>query len=130
MGLHAEGYTTRGFAVSRKHLRFPLVAEADVTAVCSGCHPCHLLANVSEVSPCGCYLDTTAGFPVGTEVRLRILRAGDSCELPGKVISVHKGWGMGVLFGHAATKQFRVLDKWLAELERYGSSARSELFLG
>jgi hypothetical protein len=111
-------FTPRRFAVIRKHLRFSLVAEADVTALCSGCHFCHLVASVSELSPRGCYLNTPDAFSVGTEVRLCIRHAGSSCELPGRVIYVHKGWGMGILFGDAAAEQFRVLDKWLAELEQ------------
>ena len=123
-------FATKGFAIPRRHLRFAFMAEADVTVVGSGCHSCHLLASVSELGPCGCYLHTPDAPPVGTEVRLRIRRAGSSCELPGKVVYVHKSWGMGVLFGHAATEQFRVLDKWLAELELYGCLARSERFLG
>jgi hypothetical protein len=120
----------KGFPVPRKHLRFPLAAEAEVTAVRNGCDSCHVLATVSKLSPCGCYLATTDPFPAGTEVRLRMHRAGESCEVPGRVIYVHKGWGMGVLFGQALPGQFRILDKWLAELERYGFLARSELFLG
>jgi PilZ domain len=110
---------TKHFAVLRKHLRFSLAAEADVTALRSGCHFCHLLAGVSELSPDGCYLDTPDAFSIGTEVRVCIRHAGGSCELPGRVIYVHKGWGMGVLFGHAASEQFEVLDGWLAELGRH-----------
>jgi hypothetical protein len=122
-----DAVINKPFAVPRKHLRFALAAEAEVTALTNGLH---LEAGVSELSACGCYLDTPTPFSAGTEVRLRIRRAGDSCELPGKVIYVHKGWGMGILFGHAATEQSRVLDKWLAEFELYGSLARSNLFLG
>jgi hypothetical protein len=103
----------------RRHLRFSVAAaEADVTTLRSGRH---LLAGLSEVSPRGCYLDTPEAFVVGTEVRVRIRYAGDSCELPGTVIYAHKGWGMGVLFGDAAAGQSAVLDRWLAELARKAS---------
>ena len=106
--------TAKGFA-PRRHLRFSLAADADVTALHSGRH---LLATVSEISPRGCYVDTPDGFGAGTKVRLCIRHAGSSCELTGKVIYVHKGWGMGVLFDDAPAGQFAGLDKWLAELAR------------
>jgi PilZ domain-containing protein len=107
--------TTKGFAIPRRHLRFWLAAEADVTALHSGRH---LLATVSELSPRGCYVDTPDGFGVGTKVRLCIRHVGSNCELTGRVIYVHKGWGMGVLFDDGPATQFAGLDKWLAELAR------------
>jgi len=102
----------------RRHLRFSLAAEADVTTLRDGRH---LTADVSEISPRGCYVDTPDTFPEGTEVRVRIRHAGDSCELPGMVIYAHKCWGMGVLFGDAAAGQYAVLDRWLAKLARKAS---------
>jgi PilZ domain len=111
-------FAAKGSAALRKHLRFSFVAEAEVTALRSGCHFCHLLARVSELSPRGCYLDTPDAFSIGTEVRLCMRHAGGSCELPGRVIYVHKGWGMGVRFGDAPAEQFGVLDRWLAKLEQ------------
>lgn len=110
-------HPVEGAVVSpRRHLRFSVAAaEADVTTLRSGRH---LLAGLSEISPRGCYLDTPEAFIVGTEVRVRIRYAGDSCELPGIVIYAHKGWGMGVLFGDAPAGQFAVFHRWLAELAR------------
>jgi hypothetical protein len=113
-GAAETAHTTNGFAVHRKHLRFPFVAQADVTTLRKGWH---LVADVSQLSACGCYVDTPEPFNVGTEVRLCIRHAGSSCELHGRVIYAHKGWGMGVLFDDAAGQQFDVLDGWLAELE-------------
>ena len=107
-------HTTNPFVVQRKHLRFPLVAQAEVTALRKGWH---LLADVSELSACGCYVDTPEPFGVGTEVHLCIRHAGSSCELHARVTYAHKGWGMGVLFDDVAGQQFDVLDRWLAELE-------------
>ena len=111
----ATAPTTNGLAAHRKHLRFPLVAQAEVTTLRRGWH---LVADVSELSARGCYLDTPDPFSTGTEVRLCIRYAGSSCELLGRVIYAHKGWGMGVLFGDAAGQQFDILDGWLAELEQ------------
>jgi PilZ domain len=108
------GLKTARFAAPRRHLRFSLAAEADVTAVRNGRH---LVADVSELSARGCYLDTPEPFSAGAEVRLCIRRAGSSCELLGRVIYAHRGWGMGVLFADDSDGQFHVLDEWLAELE-------------
>lgn len=108
--------TTRGFLafpMQRRHLRFSFAGEADVTAVHSGRH---LMATVSELSRHGCYVDTPDAFNVGTKICLRICYAGRICELPGRVIYVHKGWGMGVLFGDASAGQLAALDEWLVEL--------------
>jgi PilZ domain len=109
---------TNGSAILREHPRFSLAAEADVTALHNGCHFCHLLATISELGPRGCYLSTPDAFSVGTQVRLCIRHAGGSCELPGRVIYVHKGWGMGILFGQPAAEQSDVLNRWLARLKQ------------
>ena len=97
----------------RKHLRFPCIAEAEATTL-DGRR--RLLADVSELSRCGCYLDTPEPFDVGTKIRLSIRHNGRSCELPGRVIYVHKGWGMGVMFGDIEAGQTASLDEWLVEL--------------
>lgn len=108
---------------TRSQSRFPFVAEADVIDP----HRRRSLAvSVSQLSTHGCYLDTPDGFTVGTEVVIVIRHAGGSCALPGKLIYVHKGWGMGVLFSEAASEQRAVLDAWLAELEsKYSQEYRS-----
>lgn len=113
---------TKRFAAPRAHLRFSLAAQAEVTALPSGLH---LVASVSELSACGCYVDTPEPFLGGTEVRVCIRHAGSSCELLGRVIYAHKGWGMGVLFANALGQQFDVLDKWLAELECRASGVKA-----
>jgi PilZ domain len=110
-----SAHTTNGCAVNRKHLRFSLLAQAEVTTLRRGWH---LMAEVSQLSARGCYLDTPNPFTTGTEVRLHIRYAGSSCELLGRVIYAHKGWGMGVLFSDAAGQQFDILDEWLAEIEQ------------
>jgi hypothetical protein len=91
-----------------------LAAEAEVTALTNGLH---LEAGVSELSPCGCYLDTPTPFSAGTEVHVLIRYRGRCCELQGRVIYAHKGWGMGVLFDNVVGQQFEILDSWLVELE-------------
>jgi hypothetical protein len=99
----------------RKHLRFSCAAEADATTL-DGRH--HLMGTVSELSRCGCYLDTPDAFDVGTRIRLQIHHNGRSCDLPARVIYVHKGWGMGVVFDGATAGQLAALDQWLVQLCR------------
>jgi PilZ domain len=99
----------------RRHLRFSCAAEADATTV-DGRR--HLMGTVSELSRCGCYLDTPDAFDVGARMRLQIHHDGRSCDLPARVIYVHKGWGMGVVFDGATAGQLAALDQWLVQLCR------------
>jgi hypothetical protein len=103
------------FAVNRTEPRFLLIAEAELTAVSNGAH---LVAYLSELSSNGCYIDTPEGFPVGTAVRLSIRYGGSKCELVGRAIYKHDGWGMGVVFDDMTAEQRSIIDAWLAELSR------------
>jgi hypothetical protein len=103
------------FAVKRKVPRFLFIAEAEVTAVRNRAH---LVAHLSELSSNGCYVDTPEGFPVGTELRLSIRYGGSKCELTGRAIYKHNGWGMGVAFDDMAAEQRSIIDAWLTELAR------------
>lgn len=107
--------TTGAVVDHRRHLRFSCAAEVDATTV-DGRR--HLLATVSELSRCGCYVDTPDAFDVGAKIRIRIRHNGFSCDLPGRVIYVHKGWGMGVAFEGATAAQLHALDEWLVQLCR------------
>ena len=103
------------FSVKRRVPRFSFIAEAELTAVCNGAH---LVAHVSELSSNGCYVDTPEGFPVGTEVDVTIRYGGSKCELTGRAIYKHGGWGMGVVFENVGAEQRFIIDGWLAELAR------------
>jgi hypothetical protein len=107
-------------AVKRTNRRFSFVAEAELTTLRGGAG---LRARVSELSSRGCYVDTPEAFPVDTDLRLRIRYGGSTCELPGKVIYTHRGWGMGVRFGEMEPAQRFSLNFWLAELARKSRSA-------
>ncbi len=107
--------TENSFSVKRTVPRFLFTAEAEVTALHQGAH---LVAHLSELSSNGCYVDTPEGFPVGTEVRLSIQHGGSKCDLVGKAIYKHDGWGMGVAFDDIAEEQRSIIDAWLADLGR------------
>ena len=78
----------------------------------------HLVAYLSELSSNDCYIDTPEGFPLGTAVRLSIRYGGSKCELVGRAIYKHDGWGMGVVFDDMTAEQRSIIDAWLAELSR------------
>jgi len=105
------------FAVRRANPRFAFFAEAEATLLDGTSVP----AQVSELSSRGCYIDTLQPIPIGTEVSLRISDGMQSCELPGRVIYIHSGYGMGifgmgVVFGNAAAEQLSAINAWLRDL--------------
>jgi hypothetical protein len=105
------------FAVRRANPRYSFFAEAEVTLRDGTSVP----AQLSELSSRGCYIDTLEPIPIGTELRLRINNGISTCELPGKVIYMHSGYGMGifgmgVLFGNMAAEQHSAINAWLREL--------------
>jgi PilZ domain len=105
------------FAVRRANPRYSFFAEAEVTLRDGTSVP----AQLSELSSRGCYIDTLEPIPIGTELRLRINNGISTCELPGKVIYMHSGYGMGifgmgVLFGNMAAEQHSAINAWLHEL--------------
>src|SRR5260370_34098229 len=68
-------------------------------------------------------MGTLVPIPIGTEFSLRIYHAMRTCELPGKVVYVHSGSGLGIFglggFIHKIDADERsVLDAWLYDLAR------------
>jgi hypothetical protein len=103
------------FLIPRTAPRFSFVAEAEVM----GTHDeMRVVARISELSSRGCYVDTVNPWPEGTELRLRIRYGCSTCDLAGKIIYTHTGYGMGVVFGDIAAEQRATLDAWLGELAR------------
>jgi hypothetical protein len=70
---------------------------------------------IREISRKGCYVDSLNPFPVGTLLNLLISRNQGSFATKGKVIYVHEGFGMGVVFLDPIHDQLEILDYWLAE---------------
>ena len=105
------------FAVKRTTPRFAFFAEAEVTMRDGTSVP----AQLSELSSRGCYIGTLEPILTGTELHLCIRDGKTSCELPGQVIYMHSGgglgiFGMGVLFGKMGAEQKTAIDNWLLEL--------------
>ena len=105
------------FAVRRANPRFSFFAEAEATLRDGTLVP----AQVSELSSRGCYIDTLEPIPIGTELRLRITNGPTACEVPGKVIYMHSGYGMGifglgVVFEKVDAQEYRAIESWLRDL--------------
>jgi len=75
-----------------------------------------VVARISELSSRGCYVDTVNPFPEGTKLSIRIRYGCSTCQLSGKVIYTHTGYGMGVHFADIAKENRTTLDAWLEEL--------------
>jgi len=95
--------------------RFSFVAEAEVTWAEN---KTSIVTRISELSAQGCYVDTVNPFPMDTELHFLIRYGCSTCEMPGKVIYTHSGFGMGVLFGEIAPIHRATLNNWLEELAR------------
>lgn len=109
--------TNENFAVKRAGPRFSLSAEAEATFR----DGTSVDAQILEISSRGCYIDAVKPIPVGTELQLRISVGMSVCELQGKVIYTHPGYGMaisgmGVVFDDMADEQHLVIESWLRDL--------------
>jgi hypothetical protein len=103
------------FSVKRANPRFSFVADAEMVGLRDGSR---IVGRIAELSSLGCYVDAVDPVPIGTLLRLRIRYGCSTCDIPGKVIYTHSGWGMGVLFGEASPRQRSTIESWLSELAR------------
>ena len=108
------------YSVRRANPRFSFFADAEVTLR----DGTWAIAQLTEFSSRGCYIDTLEPIPIHTKLRLRVSDGTSTCELPGKVIYMHSGggfgiFGMGVLFGEMGAEQRTAIDAWLRPLARH-----------
>jgi PilZ domain len=81
-----------------------------------------LSGRVSDLSKGGCYVDTINPFPVGADVKIRIVRDNLSFVAMAQVFYAMTGFGMGLGFTKIEPERQAILDRWLAELS--GESLR------
>jgi PilZ domain len=97
----------------RRAPRYQLVAEAEIISplseVCLGAH-------TSDVSLCGCFMNTNFSLPIGTEIRLRLKYEQSTLLTSGVVARSEPSMGFGVSFTNMKEAQKRGLQKWLQEL--------------
>src|SRR5207245_4516656 len=99
----------------RRHPRFAIIADAEVTEITSGTK---LSAKTSDLSAGGCFLDMLNPSPEGTEILVRITHENSTFTALGRVVFLFPNMGMGVMFTSVDAEQQAILQKWLEELGR------------
>lgn len=74
-----------------------------------------LRARTADLGPDGCFIDTLNPLAAGTQVKVRIEKAGVSFEAWAKVIYALDSMGMGLAFHSVGPEQLWVLQEWLGE---------------
>jgi hypothetical protein len=78
----------------------------------------HMSGRVSEISRKGCYVDILNTLPVATRINLWISCDQGTFFTPARIIYVQEGMGMGVAFVDPSADQLKILDTWLADLQK------------
>ena len=113
------------FPKKRANPRFDVFADAEITLRDGTL----IQGQLSELSARGCNICTLQPIPTGTELRLSISDGTSTCEVPGKVIYVNFGgglgiFGIGVVFGEMTIDQRSAIDVWLREVARRSYSPK------
>ena len=98
--------------------RYTFVA---VTEIIESSSQASIVGRTSKISCKGCYVDILNPLPVGTFLNMVISRGQEGFTTRGKVIYVHEGLGMGVVFLDPAEDQLKILRSWLDESSRTDS---------
>lgn len=93
--------------------RYPFVATLELTDVETDQQ---LTSHTRDLNLFGCFAESDDTFPADTKVRLRILRAGSSVSVVGKVVYARPRSGMGIQFVTIDPASLPVLEEWLANL--------------
>jgi PilZ domain len=70
---------------------------------------------MTEISRQGCYVNTPNTLPLNSFLRLVITRDEETFMTNGKVIYVHDGIDMGIVFVDSTGDQLQILNEWLAD---------------
>ena len=97
----------------RRNLRFPISATLEAVETRSGTK---LTGRTSDLGLGGCYVDTLSPFPIGAELKIRIVRGSETFEAQAKVVYSVNGLGMGLAFVSAQPKHLQLFQKWLLEI--------------
>ena len=77
-----------------------------------------LAAHTEDLSLFGCFVETLAPFPAGTNVRLRISHSGANLIAQGTVAYSRNNGGMGIAFTAIEPSYVSILDAWLTGLRK------------
>jgi hypothetical protein len=92
--------------------RYSILAVAELVETAS---TVCVVGRMTEISRKGCYVNTPSTLPVNTLLKVVISCDENTFMTNGKVIYVHEGIGMGVVFVDSTEGQMEVLNSWLAE---------------
>jgi PilZ domain len=91
--------------------RYALSAEAEVVEARARTR---MNARVSDLSRMGCYVEMMSPFPLGSNLKMRIMKNKTPFLVQGRV--AYSSGGMGIRFTEVAPEQIVVLEKWINEL--------------
>jgi hypothetical protein len=97
----------------RRNLRYAFSATVEAVENQSGTK---VIGRTSDLGLGGCYVDTLSPFPVGSEIKITIVRENENFNAQAKVVYSMMGMGMGVAFVSAQPKQVRIFQRWLQEI--------------
>jgi len=69
-----------------------------------------------DISSKGCYVNTPSTFPASTALQVVISRGDETFTSSSKVVYVHDGIGMGLVFVDTVGDQMETLNSWLVRL--------------
>ena len=104
----------------RSDARYPFSASAEAVHIQADTR---LSGRVSDLGRGGCFIDTINPFPVGADVKIRIVKDNTSFVAQGHVLYSTSGMGMGLAFTKIEPERLGVLEEWLRELR--GESPRA-----
>ncbi|MGB0036700.1 MAG: PilZ domain-containing protein [Candidatus Acidiferrales bacterium] len=93
--------------------RIQFTATAEVVELSSGAR---FSTRTTDLGPGGCFVDTTIPFPVGTKVRVRLVKGKSSFEADGAVVYSQSGLGMGISFEELNPERREALESWLGSV--------------
>ena len=97
--------------MGRRVPRFPCKASAEVTS--GGAIE---LANMTELSRYGCFLQTPTPLTTGTSLAVKIMNQGKVFAATAMVVYSQPDLGMGIAFREVKSLFQGVLEDWLREL--------------
>jgi hypothetical protein len=110
----------------RRVPRVPFKATSVVTQTGSS----QIVAQTSELSRFGCFVQTAKPYPQGTRVHIKMADGGDTVTASGVVAYVTRE-GMGIVFSMVESENYEILAKWLSRKpgrsDRYSFGATAEL---